>query len=115
GAGPFPRRAGPRPRRGARAERACLEQRHVLGAALGVLRLDVEGGIHLVDGVGHRLAVDGKAAAGGGGAEADHGLAVAHRVLRPGGVSTRPGSAPVCSPPSMTTRPLTTTRGMPTA
>ena len=56
-------------------ELAGLEQRHVLGAALGVLRLDLEGRVHLVDGGGDRIAVDGKAAAGRGGAERHDGLA----------------------------------------
>src|SRR6185295_2546126 len=63
-------------------ERARLEQRHVLGAALGVAGPHLEGGIHLVDGGGHRLAVDRESAARGGGAEAHR------RFLAHGGYAT---------------------------
>jgi len=52
-------------------ELAGLEHRHVLGAALGVPRLDAQGGIERIDGLGHRLAVDREAAARRGRAE-DH-------------------------------------------
>ncbi len=44
-------------------ERARLEQRHVLGAALRVAGPHVERGIRLVDDRGHRLAVDRESAA----------------------------------------------------
>ena len=52
-------------------ELAGLEHRHVLGTALGVPRLDAEGGIERIDGLGDRLTVDGEAAARRGRAE-DH-------------------------------------------
>ncbi len=63
-------------------ERARLEQRHVLGAALGVAGPHLEGGIHLVDGGGYRLAIDRESAARGGGAEAHR------RLLAHGGYAT---------------------------
>ena len=65
-------------------ERARLEQRHVLGGALGVARAHLERRVHLVDGVGHRLAVDREASAGGGGAEGHGGAARGRRALAHG-------------------------------
>jgi hypothetical protein len=62
-------------------ERARLEQRHVLGGALGVARAHLERRVRLVDGVGHRLAVYREAAAGGGGAERHGGAARGRRAL----------------------------------
>ena len=52
-------------------EGARLEQRDVLGAALGVAGRDGERRIDLVQGRRHRVAVDREAAAGRGGAEDD--------------------------------------------
>src|SRR5439155_23334010 len=55
-------------------EPPVLEQRDVLGAALGVTLLDRERWIRLVDGIGERGAIHGKAAAWCRGAEHDDGL-----------------------------------------
>jgi hypothetical protein len=62
-------------------ERAGLEKRYVLAAALGVAGAHLQGGIRLVDRGGDRLAVDREAAAGGGGAEGHHGAARGRRAL----------------------------------
>jgi hypothetical protein len=59
-------------------ELAGLEQRHVLGAALGVARLDRDRGIGLVHALDERGAVDRKAAARRGGAEREIERLVAH-------------------------------------
>src|SRR5260370_1323178 len=48
-------------------ERAGLQPRHVLGRALGIARAHVEGRVHLVAGVSHRLPADLEAAARSGG------------------------------------------------
>ena len=56
-------------------ERARLEPGHVLGAALGVDRLDLEPGIGATHAFDEGRAIDRKAAAWRGGAEGDlHGL-----------------------------------------
>ena len=55
-------------------EPALLEQRDVLGAALGVLRLDDERGVGLPDGLDEGRPVDREAAAGRRGAEREAGL-----------------------------------------
>src|SRR5262249_53810347 len=68
-----------------------LEQRHVLRAALGVALLDGEARIDLVNRVGHRGAVDGKSAAGGGGAQDHCRLPRAARRRRHGGYPTTAG------------------------
>ncbi len=49
----------------AEVDPAGLQQRYVLGAALGVLRPDLQRRLELVDGFGERLPVDRKAAARG--------------------------------------------------
>src|SRR5258705_492507 len=54
-------------------EPARLEEGHVLRAALGILRAHHEGRISLRDRIRQGLAVDGKAAAGGRGAQS-HGV-----------------------------------------
>src|SRR6266700_3758994 len=61
-------------RRLADVDLARFEERNVLGAALGVLRLDRERSVHLVENARVGRAVYGKAAAGGRGAENHDGF-----------------------------------------
>ena len=78
-------------------ERARLEQRHVLGAALRVAGPHVERGIHLVDDGGHRLAIDREAAARRGRPEAHRRRARGGSRLAHGAYRTTPlarGSSP---------------------
>jgi len=53
-------------------ELAFLQQRHVLGAALGVAWLDGDRGIGFVHRCRERIAIDGESAAGRGRAERQH-------------------------------------------
>ena len=84
-----------------------LEQRHVLGAALGVALLDRKGGIDLVNRVGHRRTVDGKSAAGRRGAQDYRRLALRRDACR-----RRHGGYPITSARyTRRSRTTTTNRG----